>query len=188
MREKTFPARDAVAPIVRSLSNELGELVHMSLLQGGMLSPLYHYDVGAHGVHVHYDEGEMLPLHATASGIAVLAYSAPDFVQEFLGKPLPQITPKTPTNTEDLLGMIKRVHSQGYGEVSKTFDKDVASFAVPIFDSEQRVIGALAVAIPAARSNREKKREIVAALKRAGNAVTQAFGGITPSNVERLTA
>ena len=74
VRERLFPARTLVAPLVEHLAAELGELVHVSLREGDHLSPLYHHDALIHGTRVYFDEAELLPLHATASGLAMLAF------------------------------------------------------------------------------------------------------------------
>ena len=56
VREKHFPIRAGITPIVDKMAAELGELVHASLLQGGVMSPVYHFDPLRHGLRVIFDE------------------------------------------------------------------------------------------------------------------------------------
>ena len=62
VRETTNPLRSVVRPIILELSNEVGELVHFSLLQGLNLSPVHNADPRIHGTQVFFEEAELLPL------------------------------------------------------------------------------------------------------------------------------
>ncbi|NJO36356.1 MAG: helix-turn-helix domain-containing protein [Rhizobiales bacterium] len=75
VREATHPFRQLIRPVVTQLADQVGELAHASLLQGTRLSPAFHADPERHGTRVRFDEAEMLPLHATSSGLAVLAFA-----------------------------------------------------------------------------------------------------------------
>ena len=186
VREHTFPARKAVAPIVRAMSEELGELVHVSLLQGNIMSPLYHADVAIHGTRVYFDAAEMLPLHATSSGLAMLAFGPDNLLREVTEKPVRSFTDKTITDPDALHRHVEMARERGYSTSDEGFESDVFSFAVPIFDSDGRATGTLAVALPCARATEEMRDRIVTALKSGGVAVSRALGGAAPKEIERL--
>ncbi|MCV2869270.1 IclR family transcriptional regulator [Defluviimonas sp. WL0002] len=186
VREATAPVRSMVMPIIEALAEETGELVHFSLLHGTKLSPVCHVDPRRHGTQVHFDEADMLPLHATASGVAVLAFGTDALRQQVLRGELHAYADNTVTRPEALCALIERAAQTGMGEVSKAFDNEVASRAMPIFDAEGSVAGALAVAMPLARMTEQKKRETAKSLREGMKKVTRAIGGVVPEHYAAL--
>lgn len=180
VREKTFPAREAVAPIVNAISDSLGELVHVSLIQGTKLSPLYHADTHIRGTRVYFDEGEMLPLHATASGLAMLAFSPDTLLETILSAPVEKYTEHTILDPNTLRNAVIETRERGYSMSDESFERDVCSMATPIYDKDQRAFGTLAVALPAGRATDEKRAQIAAALTQGAADVSKTFGGSIP--------
>ncbi len=178
VREATFPTRLLLAPIVVELSETVGELAHASLLQGDVLTPVFHADPRLHGTQVHFDPAEVLPLHATSSGIAVLAFSSPALLQRVLNRPLTLHTSKTVTQSEHLRALVEEVRETGLAAKAGTFDEDVGSQAVPLFGDGGRVIGALAVAEPLSRFKPERQQEIAMQLKSAARHASLSLGAL----------
>jgi DNA-binding IclR family transcriptional regulator len=160
VREAAFPMRALLRPIVTELSEAVGELAHASLLQGDVLSPLFHADPQLHGTQVHFDPSEILPLHATSSGLAVLAFGDPELRQRVLSRPLPPFTARTVTDAETLRAMIERTRATGLSRLEGSFDREVTSQGAPLFGEGGRVVGALSVAVPALRATPERMDDI----------------------------
>jgi DNA-binding IclR family transcriptional regulator len=177
VREASIPFRAVVRPIVTAVGEEVGELCHASLLQGDMLSPVFHFDPQVHGTQVYFDEAEMLPLHATSSGLAVLAFSDGEFIDRVLAGSLTDYTPSTPTDPDFLRTVIAKTRETGFSRLDRAFDVEVSSQGAPIFGPEGNVIGALSVAVPAIRATPEKLNAIQSALGRAADEVTASLGG-----------
>jgi DNA-binding IclR family transcriptional regulator len=181
VREATHPVRSALRPIVTRLSEEVGELVHASLLQGDQLSPALHADPCLHGTQVHFDEAELLPLHATSSGLAVLAFGRPGLLEEVLSHELAPFTATTVTRPETLRTLVDAVRSAGYSRNHSAFDAEVASQGVPIFGPEGHAVGALSVAVPSVRTSEAKLDQMLPALARGVIEATRALGGVLPA-------
>ena len=186
LREAQFPVRKLLRPIVVDLSTRVGELVHASLLEGDALSPLIHADPKLHGVQVHFDITEMLPLHATSSGLAVLAFCPDDMRRTMLSRPLKKHTALTQSDPAALDRIIGDVRSYGLCKAEGTFDDDVTSVGAPLFGEGRRVVGALAVAVPTIRASREKMIEISGHLLRYAEEATTALGGTFPKGFRPL--
>ena len=186
VRERIFPARQAVAPIVNSLSEELGELVHVSLLQGDSLSPLCYRDASIHGTRVFFDEAEMLPPHATSSGHAVLAFGPNDLLERVLAEPLTRFTKFTVTDADQLRREVQAVSRTGIAKLAQRFETEVSSIAVPIFDAKPDACGALAVATPTSRLTATLQQHIISSLKRGSRSVSSALGGAVPEPLARI--
>ncbi|MFZ7092941.1 IclR family transcriptional regulator [Primorskyibacter sp. 2E233] len=188
VREATMPVRSVVRPIVEALSRDVGELVHFSLLQGKVLSAVCHADPGHHGTQVHFDTSEVLPLHATSSGLAVLAFGPQSLRDEVLKAPLAPHAKGTITDPQDLLKALEDVRARGYGVSDQTFDDEVASLAVAVYGPEGHVTGALAIAVPMARMTPEKRKAAFAALRIGVQQVCAAIGGTIPQQITNAWA
>jgi IclR family transcriptional regulator, acetate operon repressor len=180
LRETTHPLRSVVRPIVTEFAKSIGELAHVSILQGKVLSPVCFSDPRVHGTQIAFDESEMLPLHATSSGLAVLAFAPPALLKAAIKPPLTAYTPKTLCDPEALAQTLTEVRSAGLSLCEGSFDIEVTSMAAPLFDSTGTVIGALAVAMPQGRADAEKLAALRAPLLAAGKAITLSLGGIAP--------
>ncbi|MCX2721095.1 IclR family transcriptional regulator [Roseibium salinum] len=180
VREASNPVRRILRPIVTGLAEQTGELAHASLLQGNVLSPVFHADPLAHGVQVHFDEAELLPLHATSSGLAVLAFAGPKLRKQILSADLQAFTANTIVDPDTLSMRIEEVRHSGFSYSDRAFDGEVTSQAAPIFDETSEVIGALSVAVPAVRAHEERLRTIATALTAAARSATRSLGGSYP--------
>lgn len=180
VREATHPLRAAIRPIVADMATELGELVHVSLIQGEALSPVVHFDPAAHGTQVHFDEAEMLPLHATASGLAVLAFASDEILQRATARSLEAFTDQTITDPAELRTVLTRIRSAGISATAGAFDQEVSSHGAPVFDADAVVTGAVSVAIPTVRVTPEKARRCDSVLRDGVRRITEAIGGNLP--------
>ncbi|AUH35436.1 IclR family transcriptional regulator [Paracoccus tegillarcae] len=186
VREMLFPTRAAVKPLVDRISETLGELVHVALFDGAAMSPLYHHDATIHGTRVHLKPSEILPMHATSSGLCQLAFGAPDLLDRVLSQPLEQWTDRTITDPGGLRQEVARTRASGIAHVDQGFETDVRSFAAPIFDIGELSIGSLAVAIPVSRHTDELEARIRDALKSGSIDVTEELGGVFPQSIKRV--
>ncbi|MEO0937201.1 MAG: IclR family transcriptional regulator [Pseudomonadota bacterium] len=186
VRELHFPVRTAIAPVVDVMAAELGELVHASLFQRGVMSPVYHKDPLKHGLRVIFDEGEVLPLHATASGLAMLAFGPENVMELVWARELQTFAPNTVVNRSDLLHLIETFRGQGYSFSDEMFTREIASFGMPFFGPHGDAIGTLAVPLPKSRLNAPVRAAILAAMQNACRAITQSCGGTVPEALSAL--
>lgn len=186
LRETLFPVRKLLQPIVLELSEAVGELAHASLLQGEALSPVAHADPALHGVQVNFDVAEMLPLHATSSGIAALAFFPEDACARVLARPLSKFTDQTISDPVVLKDKLDAVRRYGVVTVVGSFDEGVSSVGAPLFDESGRVLGSLAVAVPSGRARPEKLRDIAQLLLKEANRASTALGGTFPRDFAEL--
>ncbi len=181
VREVTNPIRGLVRPIVTALAEEVGELAHFSVLQGSALSPVCHADPLRHGTQVHFDEAEILPMHATSSGLAVLAFADTKLRRRVLGRPLRPHTERTPVDPDEISALLDEVRRTGLSRLDRTYDEEVVSQAAPIFGATGEVIGALSVAMPLVRARPDHLRSISRPLLDAARSATRSLGGVNPA-------
>jgi DNA-binding IclR family transcriptional regulator len=178
VREETFPARKSALLALETLAARVGETVHVSVRQGSEgLNTLAHIDDQSHGNRVYIEPADILPFNATASGMAVLAYSDPGFVEAVLARGLQGTTPDTITDAATLNAALERTRAQGYARSWGGYEADVHGLALPLFDGQRTASGAVAIAAPAARLPDERIPDLLAALYDTAVEITTAWSG-----------
>lgn len=175
LREAAVPTREAAMPVLRHLAETTGETAHLSHLVAGRLQTLAFAYPSRQGVRVMMEDADFLPFHATASGAAVLAHLS-DVEPLIAAAPAP----------DALRARISDARAKGYAETLSTFEKDVHSFAVPLFDATGACTGALAIAAAAPRMTPALHTAITRDLTRAGAELTGLRGGQVPEPLARL--
>jgi DNA-binding IclR family transcriptional regulator len=175
-REERFPLYKTVQPIVRALSEVTGETVHAAEYGAGMLISVCTQESDKAN-RVSLTMGQKLPLHATASGIAYLAASTPQFVEQHLKKPRQAFTTSTPVNTDDILQRIQQAKLRGFSLGNQTMEDGVHSVAAAFVDQRGKPVGTIAVAMPSMRATPAKLETCGKATLQAALAIsTKLFG------------
>ena len=184
VREATVPRRAGVRLVLPPLAEATGELAHASILQGSTLVPLTDHASTRYSARVVLSEPE-LPLHATGSGLAVLAYGEPSLLKATIRK-LKRYTDNTATSQTELDIKLQAVRDSGFGVVDQAYEEGVYGIGVPLFDSSNTVAGAVAVASVASRVNDEKIAIIKCELITAARQITHSWGGVIPDALDQL--
>lgn len=186
LREKAVPTRDLAEQVLSDLAKATNETAHFSLLQNEQLCAIAYRYPQHQGTRVTMGDADILSLHGTGSGLAVLAYSPADFVDRVLASPLEPHTDNTITNTNELREHLDRIRETGIAEGIGGFEDDVHSHAMPVFDSAAQVIGAIAVAAPSSRMTPDHQTTIKHALRQHALRLTDLLGGLLPSGINAL--
>ncbi len=182
LREASVPLLNVSREILRTLSDRTGETAHMSVLRGQKLSALAYTYSRAHATKVTMEDTGDLAFHATGSGLAVLAFSDPEFVSAVLSRPLPAYTSNTITDRKRILAQLETIRRVGTAESVAGFEDEVHSHAAPVFGTDRRPVGALAVAAPCARITPQAAAEIRRELAIAARQLTERIGGFFPED------
>jgi IclR family transcriptional regulator, acetate operon repressor len=183
IREATMPLSSIVQPILDELAKESGETVHVSMLTGNTLSTIATAQP-LRATSANVDISEPLPLYATASGIACLAFAEKSFAENYVAQvELKKVTPNTVTSKASFRKLIAQTYEQGISRAERSFGDDVIGTASPIFDWSQRAIGAVAVAAVATRFDEKSEARVRQLVLRAAIAITEATGGVVHENV-----
>ena len=181
LRERSVPRRESVRPVLAHLAEVTGETAHVSLLQDGELVTLAHHEPRAHANRVAIHE-RALPLHATASGNAVLAF-ADDEQRAALGGDLRAFTDHTAATESALDQSLSEARRTGFGISDQGFELGVTGIAAPLFDDSGRVAGSVAVASVSARITPELVARIRRELQQAARTITETWGGTIPDSL-----
>ncbi|MGQ0683939.1 IclR family transcriptional regulator [Bradyrhizobium sp.] len=177
IREATRPLARTVQQALDGLSEVTGETAHGSMLSGEQLS-IIGVAEPQRPTRVSVDASQPLPLHATASGLACLAFLGEEAARQIIGTaPLRKHTDHTCASKRDLKVLLGETRERGYSMAVRTFDDEVISIAAPIFDATGTAIGALSVASIASRFSKESERNIARHVLKAAAGVSEATGG-----------
>lgn len=185
VRESTFPAKKIVSHLIKKLAEESNELVHASLLQKNAMSPLCFHDGGSGGTRVYFNEADILPLHATASGLAALSFGPPQLFESINPNSLNSYTDFTITDKSKLTRKIQEIRSAGYVYADQSFEAEVCSFAAPFFENNDYAYGAISIAIPRSRIDKIDKTNFINLLWKTADKITRELGGQTPKDIQK---
>ena len=158
IRQARFPFVAVAAPFVKALADAVGETVHLSEFSGGRLATIHVEDSSqAHRVIV--DVGATLPFHATASGLAFLAFLPQGEIDRALAQPLERFSPQTITDPTTVRDLLAETAERGFSISRQGFEMGVISAAAPIIAPNGRPVGTLAVAAPTARADTARMLE-----------------------------
>lgn len=175
VREATHPLESVVNGVLERVVEETGETAHFSLIAGGALATVGMKE-SPRANRVSLERGERLPLHATASGLAFLAFGPRGQVKRALGRELRAHTDRTVTDADALSEMIEAVRHSGIAVSNQGYESDVFGMAAPVFDGSGFAKGAVAVATPKSRISPDVEATNRDALRDAAIDLTRALG------------
>lgn len=141
------------------LSAETGETILLFVRDGDHVVAIEGLD-GTKPVRAHTSVGTTAPLHASASGKAILAELPDDALEAYMENGLPAHTEQTITDPRALRSELDRIRKRGYATHRGEWLHDVAAVGAVIRGSDGRAEGALVIAAPAERLPRRREREL----------------------------
>lgn len=182
-RERTVPRKVGAKQALKRLADATGETAHVSVLSGQTLYTLDSFESPKHSIRVIIDL-PTFPLHATASGLSVLAFGSSELL-DVACENLERFTQHTLKSRSALTDAVEETRSNGFGCANRTFEDEVYSLAVPLFDQTGRVAGAVSLASVASRFTPEADLNIRHNLVSAAHEITRNWGGTIPSALEQ---
>ncbi|HTX41991.1 MAG TPA: IclR family transcriptional regulator [Acidobacteriaceae bacterium] len=143
--------RTRIRPFARRLSAQIGETVHLGVLQ--KTSVVYLDKTGpGNRVCIGSKTGSSNPAHCTSLGKAMLAWLPQDAINELIDQmTFVRFTSKTICSREELLEALQRVRRRGYSVDDEEVETGVRCIGAPIFDDLGAPIAALSVSCISSR-------------------------------------
>ncbi|MGK3954043.1 IclR family transcriptional regulator [Microbacterium sp. I2] len=139
LRQAALPHMEAVQALVR----EHTQLAVLEQDEALFLERLSHPDAGANITRV----AGRLPLHASSSGIVLLAHAPGELRDRVLAGPLRAVSPETVTDAARLRRILAEVRRAGVAVAPGWIEAVSTGVAVPIRDAGE-VVAALSVVLP----------------------------------------
>jgi DNA-binding IclR family transcriptional regulator len=163
-------------PIMSDLVRQARETTYLAVLRRSAVVPVEVVEADR-PVRIVSPLGEALPLHCTAAGKAYLAFEQEEDIRSLLADGLPRFTDKTITDRQALVTQLRAVAATGYAVDLGEHVDDIRAVAAPVRDYARNVVGALAVAGPAARLTPERiEKEVAPLVLKAGRELSVRLG------------
>jgi DNA-binding IclR family transcriptional regulator len=157
------------------LAARTGESVRIGTLLEGKVLVVHHVFRPDDSLQV-LDVGAMLPLHATALGKVLLAFTSGSVGA---GEALERFTSRTTTSRRELARVLAVVRDQGYADEVEEMTRGEAGVAAPIRGGGGLVVGAIGIRGPLERvcdgTGRPQPR-LVTLVRDAGRAISRDLG------------
>ncbi len=184
LREATVPRRSGALAPLQTLADAIGETAHVSVLSGYTLHALAFCESNLHSTRAVIDL-QTLPLHATASGLCVLAFGPPELMPVATAG-LAAFTSHTAATEEQLQVLVDAAATQVFAISDRGLEADIHGLAVPVFDHTGQVAGSVAVASVSSRITPARIQETKHQLVKASQDITHNWGGRVPPKVQAL--
>jgi DNA-binding IclR family transcriptional regulator len=137
--------RDRAAPLLRKLSDETGESVYLTVLNGNLSLYIYAIET-SHRLLARSAVGEEVPLHCTSVGKAILAFLPTERLEYIIDEVgLPAFTQNTITDKEELLNDLEKTRKRGYSIDNQEHEEVSFCLGAPILNDRSEVIGSCSV-------------------------------------------
>jgi DNA-binding IclR family transcriptional regulator len=166
----TLSLREAAMPFLQDLQTVVGHDAQLSVLDGQ--EALFIERICApNSVSTIVRIAGRLPVHASSSGLVLLAFGPAELQQRILDGRLPAYTENTIIDPRRLRSVLADVRRNGYAFCPGVIDLRATGIAVPIRDRANRVVAAISVIVP----NDENAKMQIPALKTAALGVTRVL-------------
>lgn len=150
--QTTYDQAASIEPVLRDLSSTTGESAAFYVREGEARVCVVRVD-GPQTIRHHVRVGEMLPLERGAIGRVLLAFSGEP------GK------------------LYDTIRAAGHHFTAGERDPQVSSVACPVFGTNRRLVGCVAITGPISRLTRNAAKKHIAAVRKAAGRLTFELGG-----------
>ncbi|MDJ0105169.1 MULTISPECIES: IclR family transcriptional regulator [Rhodococcus] len=169
----TVGLREAAMPFMEDLHAVVGQHTQLAVLEADEV--LFVERLTAPGAAVNYTRiAGRLPLHASSSGLVLLAHSALEVQDRILRSELHAYTDKTIRTSRQLRTALAEVRRQDFAFCAGHIYPETTGIAVPVRDSNV-VVAAVALVVP----NDDQARTWIPALQAAARGITRVMATIS---------
>lgn len=167
----TVNLREAARPFMEDLHAVVDQHTQLAVREGTEV--LFLERLTARGAAVNFTRvAGRLPIHASSSGLVLLAHSPVDVQDLVMSAPLRTFTDRTISTPKELRAELAHVRRQGYALCAGHIHPDTTGVAVPIHGADERVVAALAVTVP----NDDTAYAQIPALRAAARGISRVIG------------
>ncbi len=158
---------------IKNVALEIQETVLLSILKEHQVFHINKAD-SLHGLKINTSIGSYQPIHATASGKLLLAFS--DKTDEILKNiELTKVTQHTITNAKAFKKELTKTVNQDYALDIEEFELGLVSIAIPIRNRQQNIIASISASGPLSRFRTENIPNYISILKKGATLIEEEF-------------
>jgi IclR family acetate operon transcriptional repressor len=165
---------DLAWPILKKLGGDLGESVNLGVRDDRTMVVLLHVE-SPHALRYDHGPGSSVPIHASAMGKAVLAFSGDPIAEVGALGSLTGYSPNTLSSKAALLADLEKTRDRGYSFDDAESTEGVRCVGAPIVDEAGSVRAAFAVQAPFVRMSDDRVAEIGEHMKGVAGQLAEAM-------------
>ncbi|MET1043000.1 MAG: IclR family transcriptional regulator [Microbacteriaceae bacterium] len=163
--------RQVAMPFMADVQREIREHTQLAVLDAQDVLFIERLSDRGSGANITRIAGR-LPIHASSSGLVLLAHADPTLQETVLGSPLRPVSAETITDPRALRDKLHEIRQLGYAIAPGSIESVSTGIAVPVKDPFGGVIAALSVVLP---RGQEQEPSTVHVLKQAAAGITRAI-------------
>lgn len=159
-------------PFIEALRDTTRESTMLEVMEGDNALIILRAN-GSHLVSIMVGKRTVVPVHVSAGGKAILAYSSQEVVNNFLKRRLPHFTPETKTEPQTLKRELEKIRETGIACSLGDYNVNVHAFGAPIFGADKKPVAAIVITMPTFRSESHERSELTASLKETARKISE---------------
>lgn len=173
-------------PHLRGLAAQAGETAHLAVLREGDVVSLVKAE-STQTLRTPITVGARTPAYCTSLGKAILAFSPPERLQEFLkNTKLKAYTRQTITSPARFKAELRTIRERGYSVDNEEREIGLRCIGAPVWNSTGEVIAAISIAGPAFRITDERLPELSRAVMSVAARLSSSLGYRLPKPSKQL--
>jgi DNA-binding IclR family transcriptional regulator len=174
-----FPLREVAREVLEALTRDTGESSFLAVYDRQRRQMMFAVSVeSANPLRYVVELNTWLPVHAGASGLAILASLPETEWREIVYEhPLETLTGQTLVVPDELDAALATVRLQGYAVSHGQRFAGASALAAPVFDGSGVVVGDIGISIPTSRFEPSAEPDLAVLVRRAADDLTARLGG-----------
>ncbi|SHJ54900.1 transcriptional regulator, IclR family [Anaerobranca californiensis DSM 14826] len=163
-------------PYIEALAKEINETVHLAIIDNNEIVYIDKVE-SSRTLKMYSQIGKRAPVHCTALGKVILAYSDEKKVESILmHSKLKRYTNNTITDKDKFKEHLAKVRELGYAIDNIEHEEGVRCVAAPIFDYTNKVIGAISISGPTVRISEDRIKELAELITSTAHKISKSLG------------
>jgi IclR family acetate operon transcriptional repressor len=159
---------------MQNLCSLVNETVHLSIPDGTTAMVLVEETECKQVVRTAYSIGNVSPFHATANGLAVLAFMNDEQVDTILGRELPKYGENTINDPAEIREELARIRKRGYSINLGQYRNAIYAIGAPVLDTNGIAVASVCFSMPESRFDPSRIEEWGHAVR---NTASEISGG-----------
>lgn len=177
IREVSVPVAKAAQETVDWLSAEVGETTHIAVPERSSMVTLA-FRMPSRGNVINIFASQKLLYHATASGLAFMAFASGETRKRVFGLKREKLASETLISKDEISARLEETRASGFAFCRNTFEDGVASVAMPYGLNDVDPAGTVAIAVPDASMDETRRASLIAPLKQAVERLERSLTGL----------
>lgn len=166
-----YALREKAKPYIERLAYATGECAHIGVYSSGKVQVTEDVQPETSMLRVAGLPGRLIHLHNTALGKGLIAFGDYPLPDE-----LPQVTPRTITDLEDLKDHLSEIRTVGYALDDEENEQGVRCLAAPVYNDVGLVVAMLGISGPTIRITYENLGHFAELVKQAAEQLSCELG------------